>query len=137
MAMIPTLKLWPWELGRNGVPAGIIERTQATAAEQVRAFVAAGGQLIFGTDVGYMSDYDPSDEYLLLQGAGLDFPAILTMLTTAPAKRFNAETGSGLVAAGSPADLAVLDGDPASDIRALARVRYTIRRGQVIYTRAP
>jgi len=136
MAMVPTLKLWPWELGRYGVPAEAIQRTQANAEAQVRAFVEAGGQLIFGTDVGYVTDYDPTDEYVLLQRAGLGFAAILTTLTTAPAKRFPGGAGAGVIADGSPADLAVLDGDPAAEIRALARVRYTIRGGQVIYERA-
>jgi len=136
MAMIPTLKLWPWELGRLGVPPVALERTQANAEAQVRAFVDAGGQLIFGTDVGYMTDFDPTEEYVLLQRAGLGFAAILTMLTTAPARRFNAGAGAGLVAGGSPADLTVLEGDPAAEIRSLARVRYSIRRGQVIYERA-
>ena len=84
-----------------------------------------------------MTDYDPTDEYLLLERAGLRFPAILATLTTAPAKRFRAETGAGLVAVGSPAELAVLESDPATDIRTLAKVRYTIRRGRVIYGPAP
>ena len=137
MAVVPTLKLWPWELGRHGVPAVVIERVQANAEAQVRAFVEAGGQLIFGTDVGYMTDYDPTDEYVLLQRAGLGFGAILATLTTAPARRFNAGAGAGLVADGSPGDLVVLDGDPAVEIRALARVRYTIRRGQIIYEGTP
>ena len=137
MALVPTLKLWPWELGRLGVPAVAIERTQANAEAQLRAFVDAGGQILFGTDVGYMTDYDPTDEYVLLQRAGLGFPAILTTLTTAPAKRFHAGNGAGTIAGGSPADLVVLDGDPAAEIRSLARVRYTIRSGQIIYERAP
>ena len=114
MALVPTLKLWPWELGRNDVPAVAIERTQANAEAQLRAFVDAGGQVIFGTDVGYMTDYDPTDEYVLLQRAGLGFPAILATLTTAPAKRFHAGSGAGTIAGGSPADLVVLDGDPAA-----------------------
>ena len=104
--------------------------------EQVRAFAEDGGQLIFGTDVGYMTDYDPTDEYVLLQRAGLSFGAILTMLTTAPAVRFNAGAGTGRVVPGSPADIVVIAGDPAADIRALSRVRYTVRNGQIIY-RAP
>jgi len=136
MALIPTLKLWPWELGRANVPPAVLERVQANAGEQVRAFADLGGELIFGTDVGYMTDYDPADEYVLLQRAGLGFGAILAMLTTAPVRRFGAEAGAGRVAGGSPADLAVLEGDPAAEIRNLARVRYTIRRGQVIYERA-
>jgi imidazolonepropionase-like amidohydrolase len=114
----------------------VLERVQANAGEQVRAFADLGGELIFGTDVGYMTDYDPADEYVLLQRAGLGFGAILAMLTTAPVRRFGAEAGAGRVAGGSPADLAVLEGDPAAEIRNLARVRYTIRHGQVIYERA-
>ena len=35
-------------------------------------------------------------------------------------------------------DLVVLDGDPARDVRAFARVRYTVRAGRVIYgSRSP
>lgn len=137
MGLIPTLKLWSWELGRLGLPPAVVERVQGNALAQVSAFVEAGGQLLFGTDVGYMTDYDPTDEYLQLQRAGLGFPAILAALTTSPAKRFGAETGAGLVAVGSPAELVVLDGDPATDIRTLSKVRYTIRRGRVIYGTPP
>jgi len=136
MALIPTLKLWPWELGRLGVPASALERAQANAHAQARAFMEAGGQLLFGTDVGYMTDYDPTDEYLLLERAGLSFPDVLSALTTAPARRLAAEAGAGRIAVGSPADLVALERDPAADIRALADVRYTIRRGRVIYERA-
>jgi imidazolonepropionase-like amidohydrolase len=135
MALIPTLKLWPWELGRLGVPAASLERVQANAQDQLRAFMEAGGQLLFGTDVGYMTDYDPTDEYLLLERAGLSFPDVLSALTTAPALRLAVEPGAGRVAVGSPADLVVLERDPATDIRALADVRYTVRRGRIIYER--
>jgi len=135
MALIPTLKLWPWELGRLGVPAASLERVQANAQDQLRAFMEAGGQLLFGTDVGYMTDYDPTDEYLLLARAGLSFPDVLSALTTAPALRLAVEPGAGRVAVGSPADLVVLERDPATDIRALAEVRYTVRRGRIIYER--
>jgi hypothetical protein len=31
----------------------------------------------------------------------------------------------------------VLDGDPARDIEALARVRYTLRQGRIIYSLSP
>ena len=133
MALTPTLKLWAWELGRLGVPPVGIARTQAAAAEQVRAFLNVGGDVLFGTDVGYMTDYDPTEEYALLGQAGLSFPEVLAALTTAPAKRLAREPGVGFVAVGSPGDLVVLDDDPARDIRALARVRYTIRGGRIIY----
>lgn len=137
MAMTPTLKLFQWDLGRLGVPPAGIERTQRTAAAQVRAFAEDGGQLIFGTDVGYVTDYDPTDEYVLLERAGLSLAAILTMLTTAPASRFNAGAGAGRIVVGGPADLVAVTGDPAADIRALSRVRYTMRNGRVIYEQRP
>jgi|KBSSwiStaDraftv2_1062776.scaffolds.fasta_scaffold13091_6 predicted amidohydrolase YtcJ len=44
-----------------------------------------------------------------------------------------AAPAAGLVAVGSPGDLVVLDDDPARDVRALARVRYTMRGGRIIY----
>jgi imidazolonepropionase-like amidohydrolase len=34
-------------------------------------------------------------------------------------------------------DLTVFNGDPGSDIGAFSRVRYTIRRGKVIFGKAP
>jgi hypothetical protein len=43
-----------------------VERALGDAVEQVRGFAAAGGQVLFGTDVGYMTDYDPTDEYAYL-----------------------------------------------------------------------
>src|SRR5438046_10269500 len=116
-------------------PADITARFIENGVMQLRAYAGAGGQILFGTDVGYMTDYDPTDEYLLLARAGLSFPDVLSALTTAPALRLAVEPGAGRVAVGSPADLVVLERDPATDIRALADVRYTVRRGRIIYER--
>jgi imidazolonepropionase-like amidohydrolase len=65
--------------------------------------------------------------------AGLSYRQILAALTTNPARRFGFSRRSGRVAKGMEADLVVLDGDPAKDLTALSRVRYTIRGGRVIY----
>jgi imidazolonepropionase-like amidohydrolase len=133
MALIPTLKLWPYELGRLGLPPAVVERVLATGQAQVKAFADLGGQILFGTDVGYMTDYDPTDEYVYLQRAGLAFAQILAALTTAPAERFGVAARRGRLAAGLEADIAVVEGDPEHDVRALARVRYTLRGGRVIF----
>jgi imidazolonepropionase-like amidohydrolase len=135
MALTPTLKLWPYELGKLRLPPEIVQRVMTAAAAQVRAFADLGGQLLFGTDVGYMTDYDPTDEYVLLERAGLGYAQILAALTTAPAERFGLAARTGRVAVGLEADIAVVEGDPERDIRALARVRYTLRAGRVIYER--
>ena len=91
--------------------------------------------MLFGTDVGYMADDDPTDEYVAMQESGLGYPAILAALTTAPAARFGARR-TGRLVAGMAADIVVVDGRPDDDIRALARIRLVLRNGRVIYERA-
>jgi len=137
LALIPTLKLWPYELRKLGLPAPVVDAVLGNGQAQLRAFAELGGQVLFGTDVGYMTDYDPTDEYVYMQQAGLSYARILAALTTAPAARFGAAARTGRLAPGLDADVVVLDGDPARDIRALGRVRATLRRGQVIYQGVP
>jgi imidazolonepropionase-like amidohydrolase len=132
MALVPTLKLFPMELRKARLPENVVERVLGIARDQLRAFAEGGGQVLFGTDVGYITDYDPTDEYVYMQQAGLSYPQILASLTTAPAARFGAAGKTGRLAAGLDADLVVLEGDPGADIRALARVRTTMRAGRVI-----
>ena len=132
MSLVPTLKLFPFELRKVGLPAGVIEAVLGIARDQLRAFAEGGGQVLFGTDVGYITDYDTTDEYVYMQQAGLSYGQILASLTTAPAARFGAVNKTGRLAVGFDADVVVLEGDPATDIRALARVRTTMRAGRVI-----
>ena len=135
MALIPTLKLWPYELKREGLPAELVELVLGNGVAQTRAFAELGGQLLFGTDVGYMIDYDPTEEFVYLQRARLAPAQILAMLTTAPAARFGRADRTGRLAPGFSADVVVLDGDPALDVRAFAKVRVTMRDGRIIYGR--
>lgn len=133
MALIPTLTLFRAEGEKAKVPPAELERWIDHAVAQVRAFHAVGGEILFGTDIGYIDVYDTTQEYQLLARAGLDFPAILTALTTAPAARFGAVEHRGRVAPGFDADLVVLDGDPSKDVTALARVHATYRAGELLY----
>lgn len=133
MALIPTMKLWEYELRRAGQDRAMIERWIQVAQDQVRAFVALGGPILFGTDVGYMREYDPADEYAYLAGAGLSFAQNLAALTTAPAERFKQDTRTGRIAVGLDADLVAFDGDPRADIRSLARVRHVVHHGRLVY----
>lgn len=43
----------------------------ALLAASAMGSAAAGGATLFGTDVGYMGDYDPFDEYTLMARAGM------------------------------------------------------------------
>jgi imidazolonepropionase-like amidohydrolase len=130
VAVTPTLTLWKYYERHDRLSAQ--EKVTNTEINQLRAWVAAGGEVLFGTDLGAV-EYDPSEEYALMSQAGMTFPQILATLTTAPAKRFG-ETGKlGRVAAGLQADLAVFQQNPATNLRALALVKYTLRAGRIIY----
>lgn len=131
VAVIPTLKLWRYELRHDRTSR--LERFAGTGVAQLRVWLASGGVILFGTDVGYMDDYDPSDEYALMAEAGMSVRQILASLTTAPAERFGESKRLGRIAPGLAADLVVLSDDPSRNIRAFAAVRYTIRDGTLIY----
>ena len=125
VALTPTLTLWKYYLRHDRV--SVQERMVETALGQLRAWVAASGQVLFGTDLGAV-EYDPSEEYALMAAAGMSFRQILESLTTAPAARFGLDGRVGRVAAGCDADLAVFEGHPPA-----SKVRYTLRAGRVIY----
>jgi imidazolonepropionase-like amidohydrolase len=126
MAMISTLKMFATTVTKN--PA-YLDPIYA----EVRQFHSLGGQLIFGTDVGYMRDYTTEDEFAALGKCGLSATDVLTMLTTAPASRFGVSNIKGTVTPGKLADLTILDADPAHDLTNFSKVRMTIRSGRVIY----
>lgn len=136
IALIPTLTLFEVELRREDAPDEVVERFLADATQQVRVYTQAGGTVLFGTDVDYISHVDTRREIELLALAGLDWRQVLATLTTAPADRFGHGERKGRIAAGMEADLVVLDTDPALDVTGLADVRATIRGGQVIYRAA-
>jgi imidazolonepropionase-like amidohydrolase len=134
MAVVPTLKLLRYELQKEGVPDDVSERLIAASVEHVRTFAEAGGELLFGTDVGYMTDYDPTEEYVLMSRAGLKPMQILASLTTKPAQRWNESTRRGRLAQGLDADIVVLGADPMERPENFANVRCTIRQGAAIYS---
>ena len=126
-ALIPTLSLFAKTIGGPAVSARLAE----SGVKQLKAFSDNGGAVLFGTDIGFITIYDTSVEYELMHRA-LSEKQILASLTTNPAQYFKAAK-KGRVEKGFDADLAVLDGDPMTDVGNLAKVTYTIRAGQVIY----
>ena len=135
VSVTPTLKLWRYELAKGNVPETAEKALVAGALAQLKAFSDAGGDVLFGTDVGYMTDADPSDEYAMMANAGLTPMQILASLTSAPASRWKESARRGRVATGMDADLVVLDADPTVDARNFAKVRCTFRGGAAIYAR--
>jgi imidazolonepropionase-like amidohydrolase len=127
IALIPTLSLFTTVVLDPGVTARIV----AATVNQLRQFSENGGVVLFGTDVGFIKIYDTTLEYELMRRA-LSERQVLASLTTNPATYFKAAK-KGRVEAGFDGDLVVLDGDPVTDVRNLAKVAYTIRGGRIIY----
>jgi imidazolonepropionase-like amidohydrolase len=122
MTIIPTLKLF----SRDDDIANIRRLDYQ--------FHQLGGRLVYGTDTGFLPDYDQSEEFRQLMLAGFGFREVLTMLTTAPAELFHLSQREGKVIPGMRGDLTILSEDPASGHpEAFTKVKYTIRGGNVIW----
>lgn len=123
VSLIPTLTLFSGDDDAEGI------------RHEVKTFAHAGGRILFGTDIGFITNYPVlTHEFEFLSRAGLTFPQILASLTTNPAERLGFGKTSGRIAKDMDADLVVLDGDPAKDVMAFSRVQMTLRRGKVIYS---
>lgn len=133
VALIPTLKLFVWELEKEGV-SKTNHPLIITAQKQLSTYQKADGQILFGTDVGYMTDYNPADEYALMQQSGLTFDEILASLTIHPAKRFGYALSKGKIEPGYDADIVILNKNPQKNIQHLSNVSMSIHKGQIIYS---
>jgi len=127
-ALIPTLTLWTTvtpnpEVQKQMVQAGV---------DELKSLASEGGTILFGTDVGFITKYDTGEEYEYM-GRAMTWSEILASLTTNPSELFKAST-KGRVEKDMDADLVVLEGDPASDVRNFAKVAWTVRAGKVIWT---
>jgi imidazolonepropionase-like amidohydrolase len=122
MTIIPTLKLFSRDDG--------IAKIRRLAYR----YRELGGRLVYGTDTGFLVDYDQGEEFRQLAQAGFSFRDVLAMLTTAPAELFHLSQNEGKVAPGMRGNLTILSQDPGSgNPEAFTAVRYAIRDGKVIW----
>ncbi|WP_158793271.1 amidohydrolase family protein [Granulicella sp. L60] len=127
-ALIPTLTLWTTVVSDPAVTKMLVDAGVA----ELKQYFSEGGPILFGTDVGFQSKYDTSQEYELM-GRAMGWRDILASLTTNPSGYFKDAT-KGRVEQGMQADVVVLDADPAGDVHRFSQVAYTIRGGKIIYS---
>jgi imidazolonepropionase-like amidohydrolase len=113
VALTPTLALRQFFSRHDRISTQ--ETVARAAAAQLQKWIAAGGLVLFGTDLGAV-DPDPAPEYQLMRDAGMSADQILASLTSTPAEFFGFDTGE---------DLTVF--------KDLTDIRYTIRNGKIIY----
>jgi imidazolonepropionase-like amidohydrolase len=114
------------------VPTMHIEPTAARMAG-LAAFVAAGGRVVYGTDLGNQGPppgIDVTELHLMVE-AGLG-PAQAIGAATGSAAAHLRLRGLGRVAPGAVADLVAVAGDPLADLAALDRVRLVSLGGRLV-----
>jgi imidazolonepropionase-like amidohydrolase len=133
LSLIPTLTLFDVEARKANVPDQ--QRTDfiAQMVDQLHVYSDADGDILFGTDIGYTDHYDTTLEFALMSQAGMNYKQILASLTTNPARKFGDSNHAGRIAKDMKADLVILGADPAQDVTAYSKVRFTIRNGKVLY----
>ena len=127
-ALIPTLTLWTTVVNNPAVADRLVD----SGVSELKTYFSEGGTILFGTDVGFQTKYDTTQEYEFM-GRAMAWHDILASLTTNPSAFFKQPT-KGRVEKGMSADLVVLNADPANDARNFARVAYTIRAGKILYS---
>jgi imidazolonepropionase-like amidohydrolase len=129
-ALVPSLTRM--STPRPGEPPEAAVARTSDLLDTLGEFVARGGALVFGSGAGYVPEFDPGLEYLLMEEGGVPAWQVLDALTFEPAVRFG-HGYTGLVEPGMVADLVVVDGDPWGDPGALQRVLWVLREGRTVY----
>jgi imidazolonepropionase-like amidohydrolase len=123
---VPTLELW------HNVDSNL----GATAKENLRRFVEAGGKVALGTDfAGYNAEFDlgmPMREIRWMKESGMTSMQIIVAGTSNAAHLCNLGHEIGTIEKGKIADILVVKGDPLADLEALTDIRMVMRNGVVI-----
>jgi imidazolonepropionase-like amidohydrolase len=111
----------------------VTKLTGRTVGENVQRMRDMGVRIIAGTDAGI--DNNPHHQYVgglaaLVTLLGLRSADVIAMATTEAAAVLGVGAVTGRLAPGYEADLIVVDGDPVTDVTALARLRRVIARGR-------
>jgi imidazolonepropionase-like amidohydrolase len=119
MVVVPTLS----------VRAG---KDRKIAIDNLRRFSEAGGTIVYGTDLGNEGPGPGIDrrEIEAMAAAGLSGRDIVASGTVQAARWLG--LGGGVLAAGAPADIVGVKGDPLADPMALTKVKLVIRGGRVV-----
>jgi enamidase len=122
----PTIELWK-NVGYN---------LDQYVFDNLRRYVAAGGQVALGTDFeGYSTPFQlgmPTKEIGWMHAAGMSPLDIIVAATEHAAHVCNLEKDLGTLEPGKIADVLIVHGDPLLNLDALTQVRWVIHNGEII-----
>ncbi len=141
MAFVPPdLQAWWRQRYPCDVPAELrYEWIRALAGMQIftASLIESGARVLVGTDAPYvhmLPGFSLHDELAMLVCCGMTPARAIDAATRLGAQALGLADRVGTVEAGKAADLALVDGDPAQDIRAAGRVRLVVRDGRMYPT---
>jgi enamidase len=128
---VPTLELWQGASRKYPVNYG------EASIKNLARFVEAGGEVALGTDYAGAPRMAfelgmPISEIQWMKQAGMTPMQIIVSATKNAARACNMETQIGTLEVGKLADILVVDGDPLTDIHALAMPHLVFREGNII-----
>ena len=133
---VPTLSFWQSIV--ENPPAqwnGPLDRLFAILLRIVDMMSQEGVPIMTGLDTARGKTI--ADEIELLVRAGLSPAKALHAATTAPAEYLGMADSLGAVAAGKLADIAILNGNPLEDVRAVRRIHGVIANGRLLIEERP
>ena len=137
VSLVPTIDVYENLAEERGNGAAWRASTLPVMEDNLRRFVAAGGNLALGDDYGNpgVALGLPYDEMQKWIGAGLTPMQVLVAATQGSARVCGIDQELGTLAPGKIADLLVVDGNPLADLGILRQVVLVVRSGQVAYRR--
>jgi len=123
------------EGAKNGVFAESLEKERIVGRKQretFRAAHAAGVALVFGTDGGVYPNGNNALQFAKMVEWGMTPIEAIQAATVTAAKYLDRSADVGAVAPGRYGDLIAVDGDPLVDVRALEKVAFVMKGGDVV-----
>jgi imidazolonepropionase-like amidohydrolase len=135
--LVPTLYRLDWQIenaaGSGATPERLKDLREARRAthEHVARAIALGVPVAFGTDASVYPSGLNARELAVLVEVGMTRLAALRSATLDAARLLGLQDRLGVIEVGKLADLVAVNGDPLADVRALEKVRFVMKGGQV------
>jgi imidazolonepropionase-like amidohydrolase len=135
--LVPTLLAGEYVAGKAAVrhyPPEIAEKARQAVAVRSAMFrkaLALGVRIAFGTDSSVSPHGLNAQEFALLVDHGMSPAAALRSATSGAAELLGLSKTLGTLEPGKAADVVAVSGNPLADIKAMEKVRFVMKAGQI------